>query len=178
MRFVARLRAWQMFLLFGPVPAVAGGGMAAGSAALSLDATIPLVLFGLLLAVCLSLVCGWLWSVGIVVNRSLPEAVRSRTTFFNAASILFVTYVLFFISVFWTDWVPWTVLAPLHASAMLVQLYVLGFVTRALVMSRFGSLRVLPVIGTFLLLANYLVGVWIVQPWVNRVEARPETEVR
>jgi hypothetical protein len=62
----------------------------------------------------------------------------------STASILLVTYLLFFVSVFLTDWVPWTVLTPLHASAMLLQLYVLGFVTRALVTSRFGSLRCFP----------------------------------
>jgi hypothetical protein len=113
----------------------------------------------------------WFWSMGSFLNSILERRLSSGVRFFRFALV----YPLFYVFVFFIFFVnvspaPFLVIFPLHLFAMFCTLYSMYFVSKSLVLAETGEPAPFhSYIGIFLLLWFFPVGVWILQPRVNRL---------
>jgi len=113
---------------------------------------------------------GWLWSLGSVTNASLKPEQRLRTFSLNLASGYVIAYGALLIGSFsWSrgpfQVLPLSMILSLHVIAIIASVIVIAFVSRNLVVSRYGRWRTVPWLVTSLLLWAYPIGVWVIQPW-------------
>jgi hypothetical protein len=186
---IARLKAWMAFLLF-IVPVficqfILSGMMMSISAAagpadrIAMMDTLILMTF-LSSATMLGLLMMWLLSVAFVANRRIAEDLRPPTGKAKVAA----AFPFFYLAVapfLWPGldetgsgaWVP--IAIPMHLLAMVGIFYVLGFAARNLIIAeRQQPVAFFDYSGPFFLMWFFPIGVWFVQPRVNRlVEDEP-----
>ena len=113
----------------------------------------------------------WFWSMGSFFNSILERRLRLGTGFFRFALIYPVFYVFVFF-IFFVNASPalFLVIFPLHLFAMFCTLYSLYFVSKSLVLAETGNPAPFrSYLGILLLLWFFPIGVWILQPRVNRL---------
>jgi hypothetical protein len=176
MSFFLRAKHWQLFLLLAVVPMVAEMA-AALSMPMSLRSWNDFGPAGLLFvgATLFYMLCflAWFWSLGSFLNSIVKPAFKLRTAFFYFSLIYSALYLPFFLAVFF-DVRPATiaVLLPLHFLAMFCIFYLLRFVSKTLALAETGRpVSFYDYAGPFFLMWFYPVGVWIIQPRVNRLYA-------
>lgn len=171
-------RHWQIFLLlFGLYFAGAvleSGGMEPGTVR-SLKDIGPYGISGMILTA-LSMVCflGWLWSIGLFLNASVHPLLRSKSgllTFAFAYPGIFIACAVLSLNFFMNSSLWWTaVMLPLILVTIFCVFYAIYFASKYLVLAE--AVRPSPFYdyaGAIVLLACYPVGIWIVQPRINRL---------
>ncbi len=115
----------------------------------------------------------WLWSLGSFFRSMVDSGLRSNVAFFRFALIYPPLYVFAFMVFFQNPSALWfAVVIPLHLLAMFCVLYSLYFVSKGLVLAERGkSASFYNYAGSFFLVWFFPIGVWIVQPKVNRLYA-------
>ena len=179
-RLFVRAKHWQIFLLFvvvfavGEFPVIddftAAVNSAQGSGGL-------LYLTEAATAVAAWCFLLWLWSLGSFLNSILPSATRPRKKFFLFAFIYSAVYVPTPIALF-AIIAPrlFVAMIPLSLLAVFCMFYNLYFVAKNLVMAETGkSAAFFDRAGPFLLLCFAIVGVWIIQPRINRLYAEKQS---
>jgi hypothetical protein len=113
---------------------------------------------------------GWLWPIGSFLNSIAPKVYRPQLRLFHLALIYPSAYaVALFIALSLTGRVSPLVL-PFHLVATFCMFYDLYFVSKSLVLAeRNKPVSFRDFSGSFFLLWFYLVGVWAIQPRVNRL---------
>jgi len=103
----------------------------------------------------------------------VDSGLRSNVAFFRFALIYPPLYVFAFMVFFQNPSALWfAVVIPLHLLAMFCVLYSLYFVSKGLVLAERGkSASFYNYAGSFFLVWFFPIGVWIVQPKVNRLYA-------
>jgi hypothetical protein len=175
-----RAKHWQLFLLFvaifaiGELPMLgyimSGQKSPEGSA----QSIVPVKLVA---AVSAWLFLLWLWSLGNFLTGLLPRVLRHKTGFLSFTVICSAIYVLVSFGLFQNiDRELLVVTIPLHLFAIFCVVCTVYFVAESLVLAE-NSDRVsfFDSAGTFLLLWFYPVGVWWIQPRVNRLYAKART---
>jgi len=168
MRVVAsyflRAKHWQIFILVLGVYFVgmfSKGGLVAG-----LVMTLSALGFFL-----------WFSSMGSFFNSIVQPELRMKSAFFRVALIFPPCYFVFFIATFENS-SPGSlgVILPLHVFAMVCMFYLLYFVSKSLVLAETSKpASFYDYAGPFFLLWFFPVGVWIVQPRVNRLYSTQRT---
>jgi hypothetical protein len=179
--FFLRAKHWQMFLVFALLGCIAIASMLITMLSHpeeALNDVFPFLagmeLFSILLAL-------WVWSLGTFLNSVVPATLRMSRTFFRVAVIFVPLYIPIF-GVFFqrmghvrdvrVTLISYALIFPLHLFALLCQLYSLYFVSKALALAERGCPSSLPdYIGYFVGLWILPVGVWIIQPRINRLYA-------
>ena len=171
-------RHWQIFLLlFGLYFAgslLEFAGLEPGTVH-SLKDINPYALCGMVLTE-LSMVCflGWLWSIGLFLNAIVHPVLRSKTELLTFAFIypgVFIACALFFFSFFLSAslWVT-ALMLPLIGAVAFCGFYAIYFVSRYLVLAEaFKPTPFYDYAGPIFLLMCYPVGIWIIQPRINRL---------
>lgn len=160
--YFLRAKAWQVFLLFFAVFSML--------VAVSLPGRGTPTAFIALAAISESCLLAWLWSMGSFLSSITPQASRLNVRFFRLALVYPPLYIVAFLTLFEHS-LPalFLVIIPLHLFAMFCVLYTLYFVSKSLVLAERGESS--SFMGPFFLIWFFPVGVWIIQPRVNRLYA-------
>lgn len=189
-----KAKHWQLFLLTFGIPMIAQfvmmGSMVSNMLANTNPA--PTIMFGymkyfpLIMLIFMGIFFAWFWSIAIGLQKKVPENVKMKVKKFKIFFIIPMVYILFFIvfivssiSGFMengsepnTEFIASMVgfIIPLHLFAMFCIFYTLYFVAktfktvelqRAVSFSDFA--------GEFFLIWFYPIGIWIIQPKINKM---------
>ena len=174
-RFFLRIKHWQLFLLlfgsllFGlvalPIWSISAPPRAIETMLATMAAiTVPIMFVSL----------GWLWSVGSFCRTLVRPADRLNLRFFRFATIYPGLYVLLFFALF-LNTRPWAIVVifPLHLLAVFCSFYNLYFVSRNFTLATTGRASAFnDYAGPFFLLWFFPIGVWTIQPQINRLYLR------
>jgi len=172
--FFLRAKHWQIFILVFGVYFV--GQMALVGCILASPRSQEVfskggLVGGLVIALSTSGLFLWFWSMGSFVNSIVQPKLRMKSGFFRVALIFPPCYFVFFIATFQNPSPRLLgVILPLHVFAMVCMFYLLYFVSKSLVLAETSkSASFYDYAGPFFLLWFFPVGIWIVQPRVNRL---------
>ncbi|KLN66875.1 hypothetical protein [Vibrio sp. VPAP30] len=160
MEILLKLKSWQMFLLIiAPMilPSIVG-------------TTPSLALFFVTWFFWMSVLLGWIYSVGKKANSLVPDGLQKSTTKLKVAlSIPIVYSVLFSILVVQNVSIsPWIV--PIHLLSMVCIFYAMLFSAKQLVVSiKQEKVGFFEYCGPFFLFWFSPIGVWFLQPKINRL---------
>jgi hypothetical protein len=171
-----RAKHWQIFLLLC-------GAMFVGDAALMSPTAMTAQpaaqlwkispLFAIMTVLCMVVFLGWLWSMGSFLSSIVQPSLRLATGFFRFALFFPAVYFAVFIAIF-PGFTPsaFAIIIPLHLFAMFCMLYLLYFVSKNMVLAETGkSVSFYDYAGPFFLIWFFPIGIWIVQPRLNRLYA-------
>jgi hypothetical protein len=115
----------------------------------------------------------WFGSMGFFFRSIVKPELRMGTQFFRFALVYPLIYVpIFFFLVIPDTGVPIWVILPLHLACMVCLFYLLYFVSKSLVLEETGKqVSFYEYAGPFFLLCFFPMGVWFIQPKVNRLYA-------
>lgn len=174
-----RAKHWQIFLLLF-------GLMFISQVAVFMNPTLladrPLaeigradLLVGLPMVLAMICLIIWLWSMGSFLSSVVPPSLKLRTRFFCFALIYAVVYIpLFIFLIFVNNQRPmFALIVPLHLFAMFCMFYSLYFVSKSLALAETGKpASFYDYAGPFFLIWFFPIGIWIIQPRINRIYAR------
>jgi hypothetical protein len=112
----------------------------------------------------------WLWSLGSFLNSIVPTAIRPGNKFFLFAVLYSALYVPVSMAIFQSiNPKLFVATVPLSLLAVFCMFYNLYFVAKNLVIAETGrSASFSNYAGPFFLLWFFLIGVWFIQPRINR----------
>jgi len=184
--FVARRKAWQVFLLL-VLPMFASQLYATANVPRFASSSGPqsieewesfFHIFMFLSLLMIVLLLAWLLGIGLAANSRVIENLRLDTRLATGCALYTGAYTLFaqfffpFPGLQDTGGIPTGVLVCLHVLAVFAIFYVLAFAARNLIMAeRQAAVTFFDYSGPFFLMWFYPVGVWFVQPRVNRLVA-------
>lgn len=180
--FFLRAKHWQIFILLFAWPTIADFA-AAGHIPARLCSWHDLGTFGFvyLSTMELYLLCflGWYASMGLFFHSLVKLELRMSTGFFCFALFYPAIYALIFFPVVMmhdSQFLTRFVLLPAHLICMVCIIYVFYFVSKCLMLAQTGR----PVsfgefARPFFLLWFIPIGIWIIQPQVNKLFAQPRT---
>jgi hypothetical protein len=115
----------------------------------------------------------WLWSLGSFLNSIVPTAIRPGNKFFLFAVIYSALYVPVSMAIFQSiNPKLFVATVPLSLLAVFCMFYNLYFAAKNLVIAETGrSASFSSYAGPFFLLWFFLIGVWFIQPRINRLYA-------
>ncbi|WP_426491678.1 hypothetical protein [Hymenobacter sp. 102] len=181
MRFFLHLRPWPLFTLTFILPF---GVMMASSMALILRPLQPtafILIYSCVMLLLMGSLFGWLWTLGTYLARRLPAGTVAPVRWLHAALVLPGAYILLILGALATvvsttapavqsAWALFIV--PLHLLSMAGILYSLQYVARALRSVELQRpAQFSEFVGEFFLLWFYPVGIWFIQPRINRLFA-------
>jgi hypothetical protein len=175
-RFFLKAKHWQLFGL--GLLIVVFGEMLMGGVVMSLqrgESSAWVFASGIVMGVTLSSVMVWFWTVGSYLNSVAPEIVRPKMSFFRFSAIYPALYGFVAGSVFFGApnglWL--LAIMPWHFLAMICVFYDLYFVAKNLAVAETGKrAEFYDFAGPFFLMWFYPIGVWFVQPRLNRLYQR------
>lgn len=192
-----RLKHWQLFVLLLGIPVVMEIFMVS-TMITTRDFTIVMKAFPVMMAVMMAVFFGWFYALGTGLHKKLPETVPMNLGLFKAFLLIPVVYIIGF-SFYMThlmgfmmtaDLIPahntppgpipvrdlspelgaFFLIVPLHLCSMFCIFYCIYFIAKALKAVELQRPVVLgDYIGEFFLIWFYIVGVWIIQPKVNKL---------
>jgi uncharacterized membrane protein YwaF len=175
-RFLVRAKHWQIFLLF-----VAAFAVAEFPVIGNLTTAVPpqeshglvLVLTETATAVATWCFLLWLWSLGSFLASLVPPALKLKKRFFLFTIVCSAIYALVSVALFQSiDRKLFIITIPLHLFAVFCMFCNLYFVAEGLVIAETGErASFLDCLGPFLLLFFAIIGVWFIQPRINRLYA-------
>jgi len=173
-RILVRAKHWQIFLLFVAVLAI-GEFPVIGNFAAAVNPQEGyagvFVVTEVATAVAAWCFLAWLWSVGSFLNSIVPTALRPGNKFFLFAVIYSAVYVPVSMAIFQSiNPKLFVATVPLSLLAVFCMFYNLYFVAKNLVIAETGrSASFSNYAGPFFLLWFFLIGVWFIQPRINRL---------
>ena len=176
--FFLRARHWQLFSLFMGLYMLGGVfGLAADSVASARSGGIsPSLVVGETLWV-LWMVCfmGWIASTGLFLNKLKGAPVRSKTGVFWFAVVYPTLFIVVFVSLFFSNSAPaspWIVVPPSLLATFCI-FYAVYFAAKSMVMVDASRLLTLyDFAGPLFLILLFPLGIWFVQPRINRLYAQ------
>lgn len=175
-RLFLRAKHWQIFLwIFGVFfvghIAITNSFVAEGSAE---DMRGAFPLFGLFMALFMYSFLGWVWSMGSFLASIVPTSLRLRMGFFRFALVYPPIHIFVFIA-FLGGPNPsmFALIFPFYLFAMFCMFYNLYFVSKSLVLAETGkTASFYDYAGPFFLIWFFPIGIWIIQPRINRIYAQ------
>jgi hypothetical protein len=174
-RFFLRAPHWQIFVL-------TFGTMLAGQIVLFIqfapksgapaEAFVKINLaFTILTVAVMFPIFGWFWAMGSFLTSIVRQDLRLKIGFFRFAVLYPALYLFFFLAVFQSNTLALVVLiVPLHLLAMFCMFYNLYFVSKSLTLAETNKpASFYDYAGPFFLNWFFPIGVWIIQPRINRL---------
>jgi hypothetical protein len=172
-RFFLRAKHWQLFLLIFGVYCI--GQFLAMKSLVTAQPPARIGGFGLPFWVFMALFgfsfLTWFWAMGSFLNSIARPDLKMKLGFFRFALIYPIFYAFFFFKfVLSTHPVQAFVIVPLHLFAMYCLFYVVYFDSKSLALvERDKAVSFYDYAGPFFLLWVFPIGVWIIQPKINRL---------
>ena len=174
-RFFLRAKHWQIFLLiFGLYCA---GQILAMKSIVAARPSGRVGGFGILFWILMTLFgfcfLTWFWAMGSFLGSIVRPELKLKLGFFRFALIYSVSYAFFFFKfVLSTQPVQLFLIVPLHLLAMFCLFYMLYFDSKSLALvEKEKPVSFYDYAGPFFLLWFFPIGVWIIQPKINRLYA-------
>jgi len=178
MDFFLKAKAWQIFLLIVVVPF--GFQSTIMVSIISSIETNPELIFKvmpLLTIVFMGVFLLWFWSLGVGLNKRLPEEIQPKIRFFKFGIIYSAVYMLLFQALFIVFAAGggkgggyMAIIFPLHLFAMYCIFYALHFICKNLaIFEEQQTVKFSTFAGTFFLLWFFPIGIWFIQPRINKV---------
>jgi len=171
-------KAWQVFLLLVVIPF----GFQAGLMSFMFSSeTNPELLFKvvpLIMMVFMAVFLLWFWSLGVKINNRVPVEIKPKSKFFKFsiiyAAVYGLVFQLFFISAASGSNLggAMALIFPMHLLGMFCMFYALYFVAKNIAtfeqekVVKFSEFK-----GPFFLLWFFPIGIWFLQPRINRIYA-------
>jgi hypothetical protein len=189
MKLFLTLKHWQLFILLVGVPFIAEI-LLMGVVIASSDPRIAFYFFPLIMILSVGPFTAWFYSLGTNLFKRVPLTVKMSLTRFKVFLFFQVAYILFltvFMAGLFSNLSPegkinpaiFSFIFPLHIFAMFCIFYCLYFNAKALKAIElkrpvtFGDYA-----GEFFLLWFFPIGIWILQPRINRlINSTPEEPV-
>jgi len=176
-----QIKHWQLFILLIAIPiAMEIGAMVA--IAISGDPLVMFRFFPLIMIVTMVIYFGWFYALGTNLYQRLPASERMSVTIFKIFLFIPALYIII-LSIFISN-VMFNVLSsntppspfllllilPMHLFAMFCIFYCLYFIAKALkAVELQRPVTFSDFAGEFMLLWFFPIGVWIIQPRVNKL---------
>lgn len=171
-RFFLRAKAWEIFLLLVGIMVVSQIGLVSSIQRPAGDFGTGLPLFAGLILLFMFCFLGWFWAMGSFLNSIVQPRVRPGAGFFHFALVYPMLYGPVFMISFPPQPSRFAIIVPLHVLATVCMFYVLNFVSRNLVLAETNrDVTFHDYAGPFFLLWFFPIGVWTVQPRINRLYA-------
>ena len=177
-----RLKHWQLFSLLIGVPIVMQA-IVVSSVFAGKEPSSMLIVFPLMMIVVIGLFCGWFYSLGTSLHKKLPSSVTMNLKQFKIFLAIPVLYMLL-LSLFMLSAVDAPdslgtstlefagIIVPLHLFSMFCIFYCLHFIAKALKATEWQRpVTFSDFAGEFFLIWFYPIGVWIIQPRINKLFA-------
>ena len=178
-----RAKHWQLFLLMLGIPMLFQittmlslfGNMEEGGDSLIMMEYIKL--FPIIMLLFIGVLFGWFWSIVTGLQSKIPEEVEMNVKGFRITFFAPLAYIIFFLGFFFYafqggDFNPNMIILiiPLHLFSIGCMIYNLYFVAKTIKTVElqrevsFGDFA-----GEFVLIWMYPIGIWIIQPKINRM---------
>ena len=166
LKFFLNAKGWQLFL-------VLFGSMAAAPFVVSALAK-PVIGIAVTSLIFMVLYMGWLWAIATAANHQLNPALKKSTKWMGLGLVYAAVYL---IGALWLlpdttepgQGVPGFVI-PMHLLAMFAMFYALVFTAKRLVtLERQQEVSFFEYSGPFFLLWFFPIGIWFIQPKVNKM---------
>ena len=165
MKFFLKIKAWQLFLLilvpvFLPYPK--GVGLIGF---LGLNWLVPVIV-----------TIAWLYSIGMSVNSRLPNGLKASTLLYNVSFLMPLIYAVLFLLLFLQSvelfrWPVWFTF--IHFAFTIGTVYGLWFTAKQYVtFTRNEKVQFADYIETLFLFWFFPIGVWVIQPKINKAFQR------
>jgi hypothetical protein len=189
-----KAKHWQLFLLTFGIPMIIQLSLMAGLFASIGSGTTPdtsfmlgyMTFFPLMMALFTAVLFGWFWSVAIGLQKKLPEPMRLNLKKFRICffiPLIYVLCILVFMSAVMRGMIASPVepdgeslgrlvaiIVPLHLFAIFCTFYSLYFVAKTLkTVELQRQVAFSDFAGEFFMIWFYPIGIWIVQPKINRM---------
>lgn len=168
MKFFIKAKNWQLFILL--ITPMLLSQILILSSFLSREMPNTSLFFGLTLLMML-LLFGWIWSIASMSFKKLPPELASSPITMKLGLIYAIAY-FFVASTFFMNpqgGLPGYIV-PLHLLAMAAIFYSLGFTAKQLIkLEQQKDVSFVDYSGPFFLLWFFPIGVWFLQPKVNRL---------
>jgi hypothetical protein len=174
------IKHWQLFGLLIGIPMIFQFVMM-GSVMTSKNPTIMFAAFPIMMILFIGLFFGWFYALGTNLHKKLPETATMNLTKFKIFLFIPVIYMLF-LSVFMfcmfsnisTGGQPnpaiFALIVPLHLFSMFCIFYCLYFNAKALKTVEWQKpVTFSDFAGEFFLIWFFPIGVWIIQPRINKL---------
>ncbi len=192
-----KAKHWQLFLLIFGLPFVLNiilviniiSGLTIGCEPDFVNITDYLKYILIIAFISATFQYGWFWSVGIGLQKAVPNELKMQTGFFKVSvifpyvyMIVFMLLFLFLLKTFMHE--PYNpigligamaIVVPLHFLAIFCTIYCYYFVARTYKTAELKRKATLgDYIGEFFLIWFYPIGVWIIQPGINKLANQTE----
>lgn len=133
--------------------------------------------FPVMMIIFMGVLFGWLWSVAVGLQRTIPTDVKLKINQFKIFMLIPVAYILFFLGLFMNSFNSvglnpgiFVVIVPLHLFSMFCIFYCLYFVAKTFKTAELQKKVVFSdFAGEFFMIWFYPVGIWILQPKINKM---------
>jgi hypothetical protein len=185
-----KAKHWQLFILLFGIPMVLQGVWMGTFFSSILSEGEPdlnrmigvLKFFPIILIVFSAIYFSWFWSLGIGLNKLLPDTLKQKTGLFKLALVYPIVYIMFFIGFIGYIFMSLTsemaavnssmmfFIFPLHLLAMVSMIYTLYFLAKTFKTAELREeVSFSDFIGEFFMFWFYPIGVWFIQPKVNQM---------
>jgi len=126
---------------------------------------------------------GWTWSAGILLNKRLPEELKLNTFFFKICFFYPIVYVPALLIIIMTviypgiEFFPLSLLLliPFHLFAIFCSFYCYYFVAKVIKTNEIGGVAyVSDYIGEIFMIWFFFIGIWFLQPKINKMISEPD----
>ncbi len=175
--FFLRIKAWELFFL-----AFVAQFVLMGFSFLVVYITgslvIGIIINQIIMMLSFLVILRWEWLMGTKINLKISEKIRPKPAFFKFAiifcAVFTVSFTLFFIMTAFIDIASPELLSKLIMSLLVLDIclmvYSANFVAKNLMMFEKGrSVNLLEYLSTFFMIWFFPIGVWMIQPRVNRI---------
>lgn len=168
-RFLLRAKQWQIFVIVCGIYLFGQIEIYSTTSSTSTARPDHAFAFRVIGAACMSIVFLWLWFLGTSLNSMRHLGEREGTGPFSIACSLTVIYLVVLAASLQNPNAR-SVLGPLGVVPMICSLYVLQFVAKIMVLVEKKQVPTFyEYAGPFFLLWFFPLGIWFVQPRVNRI---------
>lgn len=185
MQLILRAKHWQIFLFTFVIPILYQIGSTIALVTTITAHTTPdpdmvfsqLKYFPIMMLFLVGGLFGWLWAVGVGLQKYIPDELQLPVNRFKLILLIPSCYIVFFLG--FLIWVMspnepnpmiFAVIVPLHLLSMVCIFYSLYFVSRSYKTAILQKkLEVGDYIGEFFMIWFFFIGVWILQPKINKM---------
>jgi len=169
-RFFLTAKHWQLFILLFGTMTVAQIAMIAAS--VSTETNTSSVMIGTLMLPFIAALLYWFWVLGSFLHSITQPQIRPRMVFFRVALLCPAIYLPVFVFLFPNFPPGLSLLFLVHMFATFCMFYLLYFVAKSLVVAETGKpAGFYDFAGPLFLIWFFPLGVWFVQPRINRLFA-------
>jgi hypothetical protein len=139
--------------------------------------------FPIFMLLFMSIFFGWFWSIGVGLHKFLPEHHNlnlKKFKIFFFIPLFYITFLMFSMLSFdvFSDfpppnemfWISFSIIIPLHLFSIFCMFYLLYFCSKTIKSIELNrEVSFSDYVGEFFLLWFYFIGIWILQPKINKI---------